>query len=165
MSQQVIKKYKGEKAAQRGITEMQHMGYEVDQASTRKAMYSLATGVFTRKQIHTIVFRKTEAAQRAEPVLMAPALRFLVESTDLSISEINEVRKARGVDIDQLAELYRAGQVPELDEAAQSAEAVPEPTQAVGSVADELAKLAALRDSGVLSEDEFQAQKTKLLAG
>ena len=31
------------------------------------------------------------------------------------------------------------------------------------SVADELSKLAALRDSGVLSDDEFQAQKAKLL--
>jgi hypothetical protein len=33
-----------------------------------------------------------------------------------------------------------------------------------GSVADELAKLAALRDSGVLSEDEFAAQKARLLS-
>jgi hypothetical protein len=31
------------------------------------------------------------------------------------------------------------------------------------SVADELGKLAALRDAGVLSEDEFAAQKAKLL--
>lgn len=31
------------------------------------------------------------------------------------------------------------------------------------SIADELAKLAALRDGGVLTEEEFQAQKTKLL--
>jgi hypothetical protein len=31
------------------------------------------------------------------------------------------------------------------------------------SVADELMKLAQLRDSGVLSEDEFAAQKAKLL--
>ncbi len=30
--------------------------------------------------------------------------------------------------------------------------------------ADELAKLASLRDQGVLSEDEYQAQKAKLLA-
>ena len=30
--------------------------------------------------------------------------------------------------------------------------------------ADELAKLAGLRDSGVLAEDEYQAQKAKLLA-
>ena len=32
-----------------------------------------------------------------------------------------------------------------------------------GSVADELAKLAALRDSGVLTEAEFAAQKARLL--
>jgi hypothetical protein len=31
------------------------------------------------------------------------------------------------------------------------------------AVADELAKLAALRDSGVLSAEEFDAQKAKLL--
>jgi len=31
-------------------------------------------------------------------------------------------------------------------------------------VADELAKLAQLRDSGVLIEEEFAAQKAKLLA-
>lgn len=42
----------------------------------------------------------------------------------------------------------------------------PEPVVAAGgstSVADELAKLASLRDSGVLSEQEFAAQKAKLL--
>ena len=33
-----------------------------------------------------------------------------------------------------------------------------------GSSADELAKLAALRDQGVLTEEEFSAQKAKLLA-
>jgi hypothetical protein len=33
-----------------------------------------------------------------------------------------------------------------------------------GGTADELAKLAQLRDQGVISDDEFQAQKTKLLA-
>jgi len=34
-----------------------------------------------------------------------------------------------------------------------------------GSVADELAKLVALKEQGVLSDDEFSAQKQKLLAG
>ena len=33
-----------------------------------------------------------------------------------------------------------------------------------GGSADELAKLAKLRDDGVLSEEEFQAQKAKMLA-
>ena len=36
--------------------------------------------------------------------------------------------------------------------------------QAAGSSADELTKLAGLRDSGVLTEQEFAAQKAKLLA-
>ena len=33
------------------------------------------------------------------------------------------------------------------------------------SVADELAKLAQLRDAGVLDDDEFAAQKKRLLGG
>jgi hypothetical protein len=41
------------------------------------------------------------------------------------------------------------------------ASAVSPPTTV--SIADELAKLAALRDGGVLSEEEFQSQKQKLL--
>jgi hypothetical protein len=48
-----------------------------------------------------------------------------------------------------------------------AAQAAPAPTQApssAGGVADELAKLAQLRDQGMLSEDEFQAQKASLLS-
>jgi lysylphosphatidylglycerol synthetase-like protein (DUF2156 family) len=36
--------------------------------------------------------------------------------------------------------------------------------EAAGGTADELAKLADLRDKGVISEAEFQAQKSKILA-
>ena len=47
-----------------------------------------------------------------------------------------------------------------------SADASPTPaTSGAALVADELAKLAQLRESGVLSEEEFQAQKTRLLGG
>jgi len=42
-------------------------------------------------------------------------------------------------------------------------QASPAPTGAGFSVADELAKLAQLRDTGVLSSEEFAAQKAKLL--
>lgn len=35
----------------------------------------------------------------------------------------------------------------------------------MGSVAEEIAKLAALREKGILTEEEFSAQKSKLLAG
>jgi hypothetical protein len=36
---------------------------------------------------------------------------------------------------------------------------------AAPDLADQLTKLAALRDQGILNDDEFQAQKTKLLGG
>jgi hypothetical protein len=39
------------------------------------------------------------------------------------------------------------------------------PAPGTASVADELAKLVQFRESGVLTEDEFAAQKTKLLNG
>jgi hypothetical protein len=38
------------------------------------------------------------------------------------------------------------------------------PTAGVASIADEIAKLAALLDQGVITQSEFDAQKTKLLS-
>jgi hypothetical protein len=38
------------------------------------------------------------------------------------------------------------------------------PAGSVASVADELLKLASLRDSGILTQEEFEAQKSKLIA-
>jgi hypothetical protein len=58
----------------------------------------------------------------------------------------------------QAAELQRQRQVQE--QAAAIASAVQQPV----STADELRKLAELRDAGVLSDEEFQAQKTRLLS-
>lgn len=40
---------------------------------------------------------------------------------------------------------------------------VPRPGSSVGVVADELRKLAGLRNEGILTPQEFEAQKTKLL--
>lgn len=55
---------------------------------------------------------------------------------------------------------FHAAGIPFADE--QPAVA-PQPAKSA-DVADELRKLAGLRDDGILSEDEFQAQKAKLLA-
>ena len=52
--------------------------------------------------------------------------------------------------------------VPFLDEPA-AVQVTPPAHTSPPSVADELAKLAALRDSGVISNEEFAAQKAKLL--
>lgn len=51
--------------------------------------------------------------------------------------------------------------IAELVAAEERKRTTPQPTQV--SVADELAKLAQLRDAGVLTEEEFSQQKTKLL--
>lgn len=40
----------------------------------------------------------------------------------------------------------------------------PETPKVVSNIADELTKLAQLKDAGVLSEEEFQQQKKKLLS-
>jgi hypothetical protein len=53
----VIKKYKGERALQRGIDEMAAKGFVVDQLNSRKALASATAGILTRKQIHTVAFR------------------------------------------------------------------------------------------------------------
>jgi hypothetical protein len=53
-----VEKYKGERALEHGIEKMTGKGWTVQNQNSRKAMYSLATGVFTRKQIHTVTFTK-----------------------------------------------------------------------------------------------------------
>ncbi|MFE5139264.1 DUF4429 domain-containing protein [Streptomyces fagopyri] len=52
-----------------------------------------------------------------------------------------------------------------LDAAIAAHHAPPAPPAAAGSVADELAKLGALREQGLLSPEEFEQQKARLLAG
>jgi ribosomal protein L40E len=50
------------------------------------------------------------------------------------------------------------------DDPSPGAETSPAPVMAPMSVADELTKLAALRDQGILSEEEFSTQKSRLLS-
>lgn len=65
----------------------------------------------------------------------------------------------------QTDEALASTPIPAALEPPQAVDPASEPTQVIGSVADELARLAALLDLGVLPEDEFTAQKAKLLAG
>lgn len=64
--------------------------------------------------------------------------------------------------------LQREGQkwMTEWRESPEGAQTVPAPTggPATRSVADELIKLAELRDKGILTEEEFAAQKVKILS-
>lgn len=52
----VVKKYKGEHALESGIEHMAKRGYAVQSQGSRKKLFSITTGFFTRKQIHTVVF-------------------------------------------------------------------------------------------------------------
>jgi hypothetical protein len=102
-------------------------------------MYSLATGVFTRKQIHTVVFKKASSAAagstNARPVSSlsseeakassaeeVAAVRFLQESLGLKFKEIRRLCKAHDASAGHLVKLYWAGELPEVGIPDQSAD-------------------------------------------
>jgi hypothetical protein len=60
----VVKKYKGNRKAERGIRRMTKRGYEVQAQSSRKALWRWYCGIFTRSQIHTVTFARAAAAER-----------------------------------------------------------------------------------------------------
>ena len=119
-----IVKVKGEKHMTRTINDYEGRGWTLDQSSSRKALYSLATGVFTRKQIHTLTFRKGQTS----PVALVPDEEWTPEAADARIAAITEV----------------------------SAETTTTPVEM-------LKQLAELRDSGVLTGEEFDSKKVELL--
>lgn len=53
-----VEKYKGEKELQQGLAKMLSAGWTLQTQATRKQAYSLMTGVFTKKQVHTVTFVK-----------------------------------------------------------------------------------------------------------
>jgi hypothetical protein len=60
MADTVIKRVKGNRRAERMIEDMEAEGYVLDDIQTRKAAWSPVTGLFTNKQIHTLVFVRSE---------------------------------------------------------------------------------------------------------
>lgn len=54
----VVKTVKGERAAEREIRRMLERGYQLETHGSRKVVWSPLTGVFTRKQKHTLTFVK-----------------------------------------------------------------------------------------------------------
>jgi len=64
----------------------------------------------------------------------------------------------------ELADKAQAELAKKQAERAATAASAPSATPPAGDVADQLRKLAALRDDGILTEEEFAAQKQRLLA-
>lgn len=58
MAEVKVMKFKGEKELERGIEKMLADGWQLQNQASRKQAYSLMTGVFTKKQIHTVTFVK-----------------------------------------------------------------------------------------------------------
>jgi hypothetical protein len=56
-----VERYNGDKALERGLQRMKAKGWSVQSVNTRKAAFSAMTGVFTRKQVHTVTFAKGAA--------------------------------------------------------------------------------------------------------
>ncbi len=88
--------------------------------------------------------------------MLTRELKVLGRGTELASTEINH-----GV-AERIEEWFRSQPSFNGNGANVAPEATTSLTPAL-SVADELTKLAALRDSGVLSEEEFQTQRQKLL--
>lgn len=73
-----------------------------------------------------------------------------------------EISSIQAADAKRIADAIRAA-INLRSQAAQAPVGSPIPAQPQIDVADQIAKLAALRDQGILTEDEFSSQKSKLL--
>lgn len=68
-----VKKYKGDRALQRGLNQMAKAGWEVQDRTARKKVWNWKTGIFTNQQIHSVTFVKTverKQKQKAEEVVV-----------------------------------------------------------------------------------------------
>jgi hypothetical protein len=159
----VVKKFTGDRALERGLNGMAKQGYVVDQQASRKALYSAATGVFTRKQIHTVTFRKQEHSQqgKAERERLNAEIGASSALADMSFEERQAVVQAR-------YDAKQAALVAPVDAAAVAASEADEggEPEAISSVnvIEQIKALAELRDQGIVSSDEFDAKKAELLA-
>jgi len=112
---------------------------------------SQRVGVFTKKlgghDLTDFAYGLLTSVQHKEGMLNGE-LNILAAGTHL---EVHQIPKGEA---STLADLIRTHQ-------AQSTS--PAPAQGSGSVADEIAKLAALRDSGALTDEEFATHKATLL--
>jgi hypothetical protein len=62
----IVETVKGDAAARRTIEYYLSRGYELQGQGSRKVVWSPVTGVFTRKQKHTLTFVKAASAERPQ---------------------------------------------------------------------------------------------------
>lgn len=136
--------------------------------SDKKHKLGVGKGTLTEHDDGTVSYRKTATLTTAFKVRVADVTGFTVSKGE---QWPNKKLRIMGhgtelVDVDvaadaakKIEEWFRAH--PDFSGGAVTAAVMS--TGAAPSVADELAKLAGLRDSGVLTDEEFAAQKAALL--
>jgi len=60
LPKRIVKTVKGDAKATRLVNRMDELGYDLVDSSSRKVVWSPVTGLFTRKQKHTLIFVKRE---------------------------------------------------------------------------------------------------------
>lgn len=105
-----------------------------------------------------IPFSSITAVQFREPGnWIAGYIQFSIKGSVEWMGQVNQDENAAQFDTSELADFIALRDLVQERIAAHSS-----PMQQI-SAADELAKLAALRDQGILTDEEFVKQKTKLL--
>lgn len=116
--------------------------------------------------------RRLGRARRGPGLLATAARTAVIAGTATSVSgrvaagqQAAAQREQQGRDAQaQLAELQRQQQVDaQVAAALAQAPAAPAPAPATGDVIDQLTRLGELRAAGVLTEEEFAAQKARVL--
>lgn len=125
-------------------------------ALTTKRIYYYGSLLQHRVQV-SYPLEKVDSIQHSSALLLS-AITITVPGDDLEVKSINKDDAQRfAASARKQLDLFRS---PPTDSSPQPAVASPQVT----SAADELAKMAALRDSGVLTDAEFEEQKAKLLS-
>lgn len=109
---------------------------------------------------------RRRAIGRGRPGLVGTVARTaVVAGTATAVS--NRVSQGQAERAQQAADAdaYRQQQEWEAQQAAAQQAAAPAPAASPVDVVGQLTQLAALRDQGVLTDAEFEAQKAKILAG
>jgi hypothetical protein len=57
-TQTAVRKYKGERDLAKGLAKMQADGWQVQSRTSRKLWWRWTSGIFTRKQLHTVTFTR-----------------------------------------------------------------------------------------------------------
>lgn len=104
---------------------------------------------------------------RGRPGLLGTVARTaVIAGTATAVSGNVQRRQAEGAQTAADAQAYREGQQAPVAAAPPAAPAPPAAAPAAaGSLIDELTKLSALQQAGILTPEEFSAAKARLLAG